>query len=342
MSRSDGFSLPHVVTLLLCLATAYGCSTVSVGPKLHLPSTVRALEVGATTTATMVESLGEPQVKMAAADYYNEGKRVFFGGDPVESIWVYQRVTVAVFDHSDMQREVLWLEFDAGGTLRELHYGSPFEDDNPSFRYAHFDEFDLLMARDRIVPGTATRGSVLELLGPSSRVMHVPKRGVKERLRYETASRVGGVTYVKSMDIDVAADDSVLSVKGESSFPADRERALREEATVRMRNVATTEPPACLTQFFGYEAEVRFPEEHHCHPAATARVQEVHARRQNSTRERLPNDLLFLELRTSADGCYEYIVRRAGVRRRQGSLEKCEVPGPLCANEGETRDGVKL
>lgn len=213
--------------MLLFLLPA--CATVGRGFDLGSVATVR---VGETTMSEVRSQFGSPttEIDVATWDY----KRMHFGDETTRTIWryLYAKGTIG-----SARSKFLQVDFDESGRVADYYYSSSFKGDKTES--AAKRDFDIFLAKERIVEGTTSKPEVLSLLGDSYRVIPINKPGTAERWHYGFSAKsadetttmhtsAGAVTidkiYGKSLDIDFDSRGIVCDIRGESDFPADKDR----------------------------------------------------------------------------------------------------------------------
>ena len=201
------------------------CASVDVGRSF--PSVnIAKLQAGTTTKAQVLEMFGSPFVRIDKAQW--DCPRVGFGDEETAVIFRY------VHGHGNLlysAARFLQVEFNEAGLLVDYHYSSAFRKDRTPEAPQEVN-FDLFLARDRVVPGKTTRAEVSSLLGTNHVLLPFNKPGVAQRWHYgySAPSKTDHATiagqeiekrYGKSVDIDLDPAGIVLHRQGESDFPED-------------------------------------------------------------------------------------------------------------------------
>ncbi|MEY4387723.1 MAG: hypothetical protein RLY20_3006 [Verrucomicrobiota bacterium] len=209
------------------------CVSVDVGRDYSVEH-ISSLRIGETTKAEVLQKLGSPLTSIIVAD--SKYRHVHFGDERTVHIWRYISI------HGNMlgtKGKGLQIEFDSAGKVVDY----VLENSAASVEAQHNKarDFDLIKARDRIVPGQTTKAEVFSLLGTNCMTEAFNQTGVTERIRYaylemskdewtyDYGAKVRKV-YTKSLSLLIDAEARVLAAKGESDFPEDLNRQQAERA----------------------------------------------------------------------------------------------------------------
>lgn len=216
-------------TLLLPLLFT-SCATVGT----QFDSTnIDNITVAKTTTEDVRAWFGAPYTRIDVPTW--EYKRMHFGDEQAHTIWryIYAKGTIA-----SAQGKSLQVEFDKDGIVTDYYYSSDFgkdKTDEPKVK----KDFNIFLAREKVLINRTTKAQVLSLLGNNYRVININKPNVYERWHYgytgkskhekiTAATSLGEVEikkiYGKSLDIDFDINGVVVDIRGESDFPQDTDR----------------------------------------------------------------------------------------------------------------------
>ena len=205
-----------------------GCVSAQIGRSFSAANVAR-LQVGTTTKIQVTELFGPSFVEI---DQLAARKRwLRFGDEDTVIILRHMHGYGTLFD-SDSR--FLQTEFNAAGVLVDYHFTSTFPKEKTPHA-AQETNFDLLVARNAIVPGKTSQAQVVPLLGTNYVVLPFNKPGVAQRWHYGYMERsktekikIAGKSIPKfrgkSVDIDFDAGGIVVHVRGESDFPEDLAR----------------------------------------------------------------------------------------------------------------------
>ena len=165
-------------------------------------------------------------------------KRMHFGDEKNATIWIYLFASGSAFGANSKNLEV---DFDKTGTVSDYFYNSTYgEDKIKNLKDSELKDFDIFEAKKKIIPHKTERSEVLAFLGPHYREIIINKPGTKDRwfYHYKEESKDEKITigrtwigpievnavYKKDIAIDFNENNIVAGVRGESSFPADKDK----------------------------------------------------------------------------------------------------------------------
>jgi outer membrane protein assembly factor BamE (lipoprotein component of BamABCDE complex) len=193
------------------------CISVDMGRDIPADK-VAKLRVGVTSRPQVIELLGNPYERVEAI---NERGAIHFGDTDTVVILRYESAHADLFSQNGAYLEA---DFNGSGMLVDYQYidGGKTKD----------ADFNILNARNRIVPGKSTKADVAALLGANYTVLPFNNPGVAQRWYFAHSESsqtetcvIAGVsvpkTYVKSLFVDFDAAGIVQHVRGKSDFPRD-------------------------------------------------------------------------------------------------------------------------
>lgn len=228
--------LNHLLLVVSLLLIVFCTSCASVGRKFDL-SQVQTLRIGETTMAEVRALFGNPLTEIDVDSWGY--KRMHFGDEETKTIWRY---SYAIGTIGYAQGKFLQVDFDQAGRVSDYYYSSDFgkeKTEEPEKK-----DFDIFQAKEGIVPGKTKKTDVISLLGDNYRMISIDKPGTAERWHYgftgkskdekvSVGTSAGAVNinkiYGKSLDIDFDSNGSVVDIRGESDFPADKDRFFTED-----------------------------------------------------------------------------------------------------------------
>lgn len=218
----------HIVLLTALSPVVFLASCVTVGSSFD-SAPVRRICIGQSTMADVRAMLGNPRVVIDVATW--DCKRMHFGDENAKTFWryYYARATIG-----GARVRFLQVDFDEREGVTDYYFSSSFQNDKTTEPEER--DFDILLAKEQIVPGKTAQAEVLKLLGDNYAVVNVNKPGTSERWYYLFTRQSGekqtgsGVekTYVKSLRIDFDKNGTVAHIRGASDFPADMARSVNE------------------------------------------------------------------------------------------------------------------
>jgi hypothetical protein len=181
-------------------------------------------------------ALGDPLREVDATKL--DVKNMHFGDEKITTIWIYLYASGSALAANS---KVLEVDFDRDGIVFDYSYSSTYSDDKIELpKDWGKNNFDIFAAKEKIVLGKTTREGVLSILGNYARTMTIRKPGIKDRWVYFYKEKskdekiVVGRTlfgneeiekeYTKHLSIDFNPQDIVVNIRGESSFPADKDK----------------------------------------------------------------------------------------------------------------------
>jgi|GEM_PF-2735439 len=234
--KKQGKRRVPAINFLMCLmGAALLTSCASLGQQFRLGG-VDQITIGTTKMGEARAALGDPlrEVDVTKLDK----KEMHFGDEKVTTTWLYLYASGSALGANS---KVLAVDFDRDGTVADYSYSSTYSDDKIDLpKDWGKNNFNIFEAREKIIPGKTTREEVLSLLGNYARVMTIRKPGAKVRWVYFYKEKskdekiVVGRTifgnkeiekeYTKHVSIDFNLRDIVMDIRGNSSFPADKDK----------------------------------------------------------------------------------------------------------------------
>ncbi len=176
--------------------------------------------------------LGNP---LAEIDVATRGyKRMHFGDETTATIWRYLYAAGSVLGANS---KFIQIEFDDEGKVADYSFTSSFAKDKMLVPKDNERDFDIFLARKKIIPQKTTQAQVSGLLGKSTKEVMINKPGTKIRWVYDytkeidhkgdmvTPNLLGNKEiFGKNLSIDFNAEGIVTDIRGESDFPEDKDK----------------------------------------------------------------------------------------------------------------------
>ena len=234
LGRIKNHYFPWRLFVLCLLGTAFLTSCVSIGRQFQLTATDQLI-IGTTNMSEARAVLGNPyrEFDMTTSDL----KTMHFGDEKDVTLWVYVYGSGSVLGGNTKMLRVM---FDKNGIVSDYCDTSNFSEDKTNdVKDSDEKDFDIFQARKMIVPKKTTQDQVTALLGSVYRLMLINKPETKERWIYiytkkstdefvevPTSSGMVNVAkfYEKDFFIDFNDKGIVSAVRGNSDFPADKDK----------------------------------------------------------------------------------------------------------------------
>ncbi len=229
---------PWFLLLFCFLGMTLLTSCASIGRQFQLGG-VDQITVGSTSMSEARALLGNPLLEIDVATWGY--KRMHFGDESTATLWKYIYASGSILGSNVKTLEV---EFNKDGVVSDYYFTSSFNEDKINEpKNSEERDFDIFLAKDQIIPGKTNQMEVLTLLGKARREMSINKPGTHVRWIYDyqhksndekvnvpvsTAFSTQNVEinkyYGKFLFIDFNQDGKVVDIRGESDFPADKDK----------------------------------------------------------------------------------------------------------------------
>lgn len=238
LKQIEKSNLPWRRFLLSLAAVTLLTSCASLGRQFRLEG-IDQVVIGTSKMSDVRSLLGDPYAEIDTATWGY--KRMHFGDEKIATIWAYVYASGSILGTSAKD---LTIDFDKDGKVVDYSFSNTFDGNKTKEpKESERKDFDIFLVRKKIIPRKTTQSEVLSLLGDKYQETTINKPGTKERwiYLYEKKSTDEKVVlpvstifssqnvqvdkiYEKSVFIDFNSNGIVSGVRGESDFPADKDK----------------------------------------------------------------------------------------------------------------------
>ena len=238
MNRVKGIRKPLNLLILSLVGVTLLTYCASMGRQFQLEG-VNQVTIGTTKMDEVRSLLGNPYNEIDVATW--GFKRMHFGDEKTTTIWNYIYASGSILGASS---KILIVDFDNEGKVTNYSFNSNFgKDKTQTPKETDRKDFDIFLAKKKIISKKTTQAEVLSLLGNNYKEVSINKPGTKVRWTYVYTKQskdekvlvpISSVfsshnvevnkVYEKNLSIDFNANEIVIDVRGESTFPEDKDK----------------------------------------------------------------------------------------------------------------------